>query len=157
LNTRQILPLVSLALCFLLLPTYAACHGTEEHKEAPHRMENKEAPHHMENKDAMKAQHERMGNFKEATDMISNGIIHSAPHLAQEGAEKLDRSLTGHESDMPHKNSAQVKEFHQLYVELGKRTKQLKAAAKADELPKSAVAYGRILEVCATCHMKFRD
>lgn len=146
-NLSRIFPLVSLVLCFFL-PIPAACHGPDEHKKAPH---------HMENKDAMKAQHERMGNFKEAADMISNGIIHSAPHLAQEGAEKLDRSLTGHEGDMPHKNRAHVKEFHQLFVELGKRTEKLKAAIKANDLPKSAVAYGRILEVCATCHMKFRD
>jgi hypothetical protein len=97
---------------FLIFAAPAACHGSDEHKEAPH---------HMGHKDAMKAQHERMGNFKEAADMISNGIIHDAPHLAQEGAEKLDRSLEGHEGDMPHKNRAHV------------------------------------LEVCATCHKKFRD
>jgi cytochrome c556 len=133
---------------FLIFAAPAACHGSDEHKEAPH---------HMGHKDAMKAQHERMGNFKEAADMISNGIIHDAPHLAQEGAEKLDRSLEGHEGDMPHKNRAHVKEFHRLFVELGKRTEKLKAAIKADDLPKSAVAYGRILEVCATCHKKFRD
>ena len=126
----------------------AACYGSEEHKEAPH---------HMENKDAMKAQHERMANFKEAADMISNAIIHSAPQLAHDGAEKLNRALEGHESSMPHKNRSHVKEFHRLFVELGKRTENLKSAIKADDLPKSAVAYGRILEVCATCHRKFRD
>ena len=105
----------------------------------------------------MKAQHERMANFKEAAEMLADAIIHNAPKLAHDGAEKLDRSLDGHEKDMPHKNRARVKEFHRLYVELGKRTGNLKAAIKADDLPRSAVAYGRILEICAACHRKFRD
>jgi predicted DNA repair protein MutK len=111
----------------------------------------------MENKDVMKAQHERMANFKEAADMMSNAIIHNAPQLAFDGAEKLEHSLTGHEGDMPHKNRSHVKEFHRLFVELGKRTEKLKAAIKEDDMPKSAVAFGQILEICATCHMKFRD
>ncbi|NNG47104.1 MAG: cytochrome c, partial [Deltaproteobacteria bacterium] len=50
-----------------------------------------------------------------------------------------------------------AKEFQQLYGELGKRAENLKAAVETDDLPRSAVAYGRILEVCATCHVKFRD
>jgi len=125
----------------------AVCHGPAEHKEGPHAG----------SEEAMKPQHERMANFKEAAGMLSDAIIHNAPKLAQEGAEKLDRSLEGHERDFPHKNRSHVKEFHRLYVELGKRTGNLKAAIKADDLPKSAVAYGRILEICAACHRKFRD
>ncbi|MDH3237495.1 MAG: hypothetical protein OEM42_09615 [Deltaproteobacteria bacterium] len=50
-----------------------------------------------------------------------------------------------------------AKEFQWLYAELGKRTEDLKAAVKESDLPKSAVAYGRGLEICATCHKKFRD
>jgi hypothetical protein len=111
----------------------------------------------MENKDAMKAQHERMANFQEVANILPNAIIHSAPHLAHDGAEKLERALKGHEGDMPHKNRAHAKEFHQLYVELGNRTKTLKEAARDEDLPAAAVTYGRILEVCATCHKKFRD
>ena len=113
--------------------------------------------HHGAREEAMKAQHERMTNFKEAADMLCNAIIHNAPKLAQNGAEKLDRSLEGHEGDMPHKNLAHVKEFHQLYVELGNRTKIFKEAAQGEDFPAAAVSYGRILEVCVTCHGKFRD
>jgi cytochrome c556 len=58
---------------------------------------------------------------------------------------------------MPHKNRDQVKEFHLLYGELGERTEKRKGAIEADDLPESAVAYERVLEVCATCHRKFRD
>ena len=43
--------------------------------------------------------------------MLSDAIIHNALKLAQEGAEKLDRSLEGHERDFPHKNRSHVKEF----------------------------------------------
>jgi len=97
----------------------------------------------------MKAQHERMANFEEAADMPSDGIIHNSLELARDGAEKIARSLEGHERDVPHKNRSQEKEFHRLYVELGKRTEKLKSAIKADDLPRSAVAYGKILEVRA--------
>jgi cytochrome c556 len=125
----------------------AVCHGPAGPKE--------EGP--TESSEMMKAQHERMAIFKEAAGMLSDAIIHNSPKLAQEGAEKLDRSLEGRERDVPHKNRSQIKEFHRLYDELEKRTEKLKAAIKADDLPRSAVAYGRILEVCATCHRKFRD
>jgi len=125
----------------------AVCHGPAEQKEGPHAG----------SEEAMKTQHDRMANFKEAAGMLSDAIIHNSPKLAQEGAEKLDRSLEGHEMDFPHKNRSHVKEFHRLYVDLGKRTEKLKSAIKADDLPRSAVAYGRILEICAACHRKFRD
>src|SRR4030067_1439335 len=105
----------------------------------------------------MKAQHERMAIFKEAAEMVSNGIIYSVKNRAQDGAEKLGQSLEGHERDVSHKNRSHEKEFHRLYVELGKRTEKLKAAIQADDLPRSALAYGRILEICATRHRKFRE
>ena len=89
--------------------------------------------------------------------MLSDAIIHNSLNLARDGAEKLARSLEGHEMDFPHKNRSHVKEFHRLYVDLGKRTEKLKSAIKAEDLPHSAVAYGRILEICAACHRKFRD
>ncbi|NNF83819.1 MAG: cytochrome c [Deltaproteobacteria bacterium] len=132
----------------LLQPLPAKAHGPPEKGEMAH---------HGVGKEAMKAQHERMASFKEAADMLSNAIIHSATRLAKEGAEKLVQSLIGHERDVPHKNLSHAKEFQQLYGELGKRAENLKAAVETDDLPRSAVAYGRILEVCATCHVKFRD
>jgi len=125
----------------------AASHGPSGHGEAPQPG----------SKDAMKAQHERMANFKKATDMLSYAIIHNAMEMAREGAETLGRSLAGHEQDVPHKKRSQAKEFHGLYLELGKRTENLKKAIRADDLPKAAVTYGRILETCATCHRIFRD
>lgn len=131
----------------LVLAVPAASHGPSEHKEGTHTG----------TEETMKAQHERMANFKEAADMLSNAIIHGSGKMAHEGAEKLAQSLQGHERDIPHKNRSREKEFHGLFVELGKRTEKLKAEIRADDLPKSAVAYGRILETCAVCHGKFRD
>ncbi|HJX15743.1 MAG TPA: hypothetical protein VJ386_08400 [Candidatus Deferrimicrobiaceae bacterium] len=89
--------------------------------------------------------------------MLSDAIIHNSLNLARDGAEKLARSLEGYERDVPHKNRSQSKEFHRLYDELGRRTEKLKAAIMASDLPRSAVAYGKILEVCASCHRKFLD
>lgn len=144
---HRAIPMLALA-GILLQPLPAKAHGPPEKGEMIH---------HGDREEAMKAQHERMTNFKDAADMLSNAIIHSATKLAKEGTEKLVQSLKGHEKDVPHKNLSHAKEFQPLYGELGKRAENLKAAIEADDLPRSAVAYGRILEVCATCHGKFRD
>ena len=138
-----------IAASFLLLcSSLAGGHGPSPHKAAEE---------HSMSEEAMKAQHERMANFKKAADMVFDAIVHGAAKLAGEGADLLDESLKGHEQDVPHKNRSRAKEFQGLYVELGKRTKQLKAAVRAEDIPKSAVAYGRTLEICAACHRKFRD
>ena len=142
----RIISMISLAV-MLLFAAPAKPQGPSEHKGGGHAG----------TEETMKAQHERMSNFKEAADMLSNAIIHGAGKMALEGAEKLETSLQGHERDMPHKNRSRTKEFHGLYMELGKRTEKLKAAIQADDLPKAAVAYGRVLEICAACHKKFRD
>ncbi|MEK6778795.1 MAG: hypothetical protein AABY80_03920 [Candidatus Deferrimicrobiota bacterium] len=42
-------------------------------------------------------------------------------------------------------------------MEMEKRAKGLQATLQAGDLPKAGIAYGRILEVCASCHGKFRD
>jgi len=133
------------AMLWIAVP--AASHGPGAHSKPPMEMSG----------DAMKAQHERMVHFKEAAEMLSDAIIHNMMKMAHEGAEKLDQSLQGHERDIPHKNRTGLKEFRALYLELDTRTEKLKAAIQADNLPKAAVAYGRILETCATCHGKFRD
>ncbi|MBI5419364.1 MAG: cytochrome c [Deltaproteobacteria bacterium] len=106
---------------------------------------------------AMKAQHERMGRFHAAAATLSDAIIRSDVKAASEGALQLHESLEGHEKDVPHKNRARSKEFHGLYVELGKRTEKMTAAIRASDLPKAAAAYGQVLSVCAACHKKFRD
>lgn len=106
---------------------------------------------------AMESQHERMAQFRKAAGTISDGIILSSGKMVSEGAEIIEKSLEGHEKAIPHKNRSREKEFHGLFAELGKRTEKLKAAIRANDLPKSAVAFGRILETCAACHGKFRD
>ncbi|GAB4364865.1 MAG: hypothetical protein Kow00128_06940 [Deltaproteobacteria bacterium] len=131
----------------LLLAVPGISHGPSGHPEKEQHMD----------KEKMKAQHERMGNFREAAESIFNAIVYSSGRMAQEGAEKLEKSLAGHETDMPHKNRSRAKEFHGLFVELGKRTTKLKKAIADNDLPKAAVAYGRILETCTTCHGIFRD
>jgi cytochrome c556 len=146
-TVHRAVPMLALA-GILFQPLPAKTHGPPE-KGVTTR--------HGAREEAMKAQHERMTDFKEAADMLSNAIIHSATKLAREGTEKLGQSLEGHERDVPHKNLSDIKEFQGLYGELGKRAENLKAAIEADDLPRSAVAYGRILEVCVTCHGKFRD
>jgi len=152
----RVIPIIALAgALFLTVP--AASHSPSEHKEGTHKEGSPMEGAQMQGEEAMKVQHERMANFKEAAEMLSNAIIHGAMKLAQDGAEKLGQSLEGHERDVPHKNRSHEKEFQRLYVELGKRTEKLKAAVKVSDLPRSAVEYGRILEVCAACHRKFRD
>jgi len=106
---------------------------------------------------AMKAQHERMANFGNAAQTLSDAIIRNDSRMAVAGADQLQKSLEGHEKDVPHKNRKLAKEFHALYGELGKRTEKMKASIRANDLSKAAVSYGQVLSVCATCHKRFRD
>lgn len=107
--------------------------------------------------EAMKAQHERMAAFQSAARTLGDAIILGSTKMAQEGASQILKSLESHEKDVPHKNRARIKEFHALHVEMGKRTQRLQATVTANQLPGAALAYGRVLEICATCHKLFRD
>jgi cytochrome c556 len=106
---------------------------------------------------AMKAQHERMEKFRSAAQTLFDAIIRSDGKMAAEGAEQLQKSLAGHEKDAPHKNRQRAKEFHALYVDLGKRTEKMLASVRKNDFSKAAVSYGEVLSVCAACHKQFRD
>ncbi len=131
----------------LILPLSLSAHGpSENHKET--------AGH---NEAAMRAQHERMGNFREAMQNISEAIVLSNIKLAGENVDRLASAIKGYEKDAPHKNVTKAKEFYAFYIELGKRTEKMKASIRANDLSKAAVSYGQVLAVCASCHKKFRD
>ncbi|MGE5699833.1 MAG: hypothetical protein ACM31N_07200 [Deltaproteobacteria bacterium] len=142
---NSFLPVISMILVCLGQP--ATAHGPSGHDE------------HVatDNGAAMKAQHERMINFRSAAQTLSDAIIRSDSRMAAAGADKLQKSLAGHEKDIPHKNRKLTKEFHALYVELGKRTEKMKASILANDLSEAAVSYGQVLSVCVSCHNKFRD
>lgn len=106
---------------------------------------------------AMAAQHERMAHFSEAARSLTDAFILGNVGLAGESAEKLEKSIVGHETDMPHKRRAAAREFHGLYIELGKRVGRLRADIRARKLSAAAASYGRILASCVECHGKFRD
>lgn len=106
---------------------------------------------------AMQAQHERMARLEEAARSLTNAVIHGDIQGAREAATRIVDGLKGHEKDVPHKNRGRIAEFHKLHVELGKRAVAVRKALDAKNLPGAAVAYGRVLETCATCHGTFRD
>lgn len=106
---------------------------------------------------AMKAQHERMGKFRTAMVALGEAVIHGNKAAAGEQASRLTDALRGHEKDIPHKNVSRTREFQEFYGELRKRTAKLAADAGTGNLQKTSLAYGRVLEVCASCHAKFRD
>ncbi|TFG59730.1 MAG: hypothetical protein E4H29_03780 [Deltaproteobacteria bacterium] len=110
-----------------------------------------------QDKDAMKAQHERMGNFKAAMVALGEAVIYGNKTGAGEHASRLTETLRGHEKDVPHKNVSRTKEFQAFYGELQKRAAKLAADAGAGNLQKTSLAYGRVLEACTSCHAKFRD
>lgn len=145
---RLFSPLAS-ALLVIVLLVPARGHGPAPHKEEPHPPSG--------GGEAMKAQHERMARFQEAARKLTEALILSDRKNADDAATLLVRSLAGHENDVPHKNRSRSKEFHGLFVELGKRTEALRADLSAGKLPKAAGSYGRVLEICISCHMKFRD
>jgi cytochrome c556 len=141
--TSVLLVVASLAICFP-----AAAHGPSGHHETATAAHDEEA---------MKAQHERMGNFRAAMVALGEAVIHGNKTGAGEQATRLTDALRGHEKDVPHKNVSRTKEFKAYYGELQKRTARLAEDAKTGNLQKTSLAYGRVLEVCASCHAKFRD
>ena len=105
----------------------------------------------------MKAQHERMRNFEEAMVALGKAVIHGDKTDAGKHASRLAEVLGGSEKDVPHKNTARIKEFKGFYAELKKRIDRLSGETQSGGIPKIAVAYGRVLESCVACHAKFRD
>lgn len=105
----------------------------------------------------MKAQHARMGSFEDAMIALNKAMIHGDTSDAGKHAARLTEALRGHEKDVPHKNISRVKEFRAFYAEMKKRSAKLAADAGTGNLPKTSISYGRVLEVCVSCHAKFRD
>ena len=110
-----------------------------------------------QDEEAMKAQHARMGNFEEAMVALGKAVILGDKTGAGKQANRLTDALGGHEKDVPHKNVSRIKEFQAFYGEMTKRSAKLSADAGTGNLQKTALSYGRVLEVCASCHAKFRD
>jgi len=111
----------------------------------------------MQDEGAMKAQHARMRNFEEAMVALGKALIHADKPGAGKYASRLTEALKGHEKDVPHKNVSGTKEFQAFFKELKGRAATLAADAGTGNLRKTSLAYGRVLEVCVSCHAKFRD
>jgi len=146
-------PLLAYTSVFLVVASLAigfpaAAHGPSVHQEhaTAARDEN-----------AMKAQHQRMGNFEEAMVALGKSVIHGDKSDAEKHAGRLTDALGGHEKDVPHKNVSRIKEFQAFYGELKKRTVKLAADAGTGNLQNTSLSYGRVLEACVSCHTKFRD
>jgi cytochrome c' len=105
----------------------------------------------------MKAQHGRMGKFEEALVALGKAVIHGDKTEAGKKASRLTEALGGHEKDVPHRNVSRIKEFQAFYGEMNRRAVKLAADAGTGNLQKMSLAYGRVLEACASCHAKFRD
>lgn len=132
--------------CLAVVP-HATAHDPAAHRENPAAADEQ----------AMKAQHERMENFKTAMSSLLEAVVDGNVSEARDQAARLMEALAGHEKDVPHKNSTRIQEFKGLYAELKKRIGKLSGAARSGGIPGVASAYGRVLETCAACHAKFRD
>ena len=126
----------------------AAAHGPSGHNEPATAAQDE---------DSMKAQHARMGSFKATMSSLLETVVDGNGSGARDHAARLKEAMAGYEKDMPHKNIARIKEFKGFYAELKKRIDRLSGEARSGGIPKIAAAYGRVLEVCASCHAKFRD
>jgi hypothetical protein len=126
----------------------AAAHGPSGHHEPATASQIEEA---------MKTQHERMGNFEEAMVALGKAVIHGDKTDAGKHASRITEALRGHEKDVPHKNISRIKEFQAFYGEMKKRTAKLVADAGTGNLQNTSLSYGRVLEVCTSCHAKFKD
>lgn len=141
--TRVFLVVASLSIGFP-----AAAHGPSGHHESATAAQDEEA---------MKAQHERMGKFEEAMVALDIAVIHGNKADAGKYASRLTEALQGYEKDVPHRNVSRIKEFRAFYGEMKKRAAKLAADAGTGNLQKTSLAYNRVLEVCTSCHAKFRD
>jgi len=146
-------PLLAYTSVFLVVASLAigfpaAAHGPSVHQEhaTAARDEN-----------AMKAQHQRMGNFEEAMVALGKSVIHGDKSDAEKHAGRLTDALGGHEKDVPHKNVSRIKEFQAFFGEMKKRAAKLAADAGTGNLQNTSLSYGRVLEACVSCHAKFRD
>jgi cytochrome c556 len=139
---------VLLVVASLAIGFPAAVHGASDHHGTATAAQDEQA---------MKAQHERMGKFRAAMVALGEAVIDGNKTAAGEHANRLTEALRGHEKDVPHKNVSRTKEYKAYYGELQKRTSRLAEDAKTGNLQKTSQAYGRVLEVCASCHATFRD
>jgi hypothetical protein len=147
-NTPLAYPGVFFLAVFLAIGSPVAAHGPSGHHETATAAQDEEA---------MKAQHARMGNFEDAMVALNKAVTHGDKTDAGKHAVRLTEALRGHEKDVPHKNISRVKEFQAFYGEMKKRTSKLAADAGTGNLRKTALSYGKVLEVCVSCHAKFRD
>ena len=138
---------------FLLVATLTIGLPIAAHEPSGHH----ETAPSAQKEEAMKALHARMGNFEDAMVALNNAVIRGDKTDAGKHAVRLTEALKGHEKDIPHKNFSRVKEFQAFYGEMKKRATKLAADAAGGNLRKTSLSYGRLLEVCASCHEKFRD
>ena len=89
--------------------------------------------------------------------LLGKAVIHGDKADAGKHAGRLTEALQGYEKDVPHKNVSRIKEFQALYGEMKKRTANLATDAGTGNLQKTSLSYGRVLDVCVSCHAKFRD
>ena len=139
---------VFLVVASLAIGLPAAAHGPSDHHEPSMTMQDE---------GAMKAQHARMWKFEEAMVALGKSVILSDKTGAAKYASRLTEALKGNEKDVPHKNASGIKEFQAFFRELKGRAETLAADAGTGNLRKTSLAYGRVLEVCVSCHAKFRD
>jgi cytochrome c556 len=147
-NTSLAYTSVFLVVASLAIGFPAAAHRPSGHHETVTAAQNE---------DAMKTQHERMRNFEEAMVALGKAVIHGEKTDAGKHASRLTEALRDHEKDVPHKNVSRIKEFQALYGEMKKRAVKLAADAGTGNLQNTSLSYGRVLEVCTSCHAKFRD
>jgi Cytochrome C''. len=147
-NTPLAYSSVFLVVATLSIGLPVAAHGPSGHHETASEAQDEEA---------MKVQHARMRNFEEAMVALGKAVTHGDKSDAGKHASRLTETLGGHEKDVPHKNVSRIKEFQAFYGEMKKRTAKLVADAGTGNLQKTSLAYGRVLEVCVSCHAKFRD
>ena len=147
-NTSLACTSVFLVVASLAIGFPAAAHGPSVHHETATASQIEEA---------MKTQHERMGNFEEAMVALGKAVIHGDKSDARKHASRLTEAIRGHEKDVPHKNVSRIKEFQAFYGEMKKRTAKLAADAGTGNLQNTSLSYGRVLEVCTSCHAKFKD
>lgn len=104
--------------------------------------------------DTLKAHLEQNGILRSALIALGEAVIHGNKR-DKKTSETVDGASRTIDKDVPHKNTARIKEFKGLYAELKKRIDRLSGVTRSGGIPKIAAVYGRGLEICAACHGRF--
>ncbi len=136
-----------IAMCLALGPLnmygQALAHGTEEHGK-------------MAMDAQMKKLHAMMPMFSVASAQLETALEKGDAPAAETEAGKILAAIPDLKKSKPHKNVKQRKKFVELATSLDKSVTATNDLVQKEDFAGAKVAFKKVEEACAACHVKFR-